>query len=147
MFKILTFENQTLYNTLPYYVGDYKEIKNISDEMIVTMLVNKGIGLAANQVGVDIRMFVMGDVNYGFWTIINPQLLNSSIEVSELEEGCLSFPQQKYLVIRPKVIDVLYYDINGKETKTQFTGIWARCFLHELDHLNGLTFDKIGTKI
>ena len=147
MLKILTFPDRKLYTILPFYEGNYQEIKTISDQMIMTMIFNKGIGLAANQVGFSIRMFVMGDLSSGFWIIVNPAILNMSTEHENMVEGCLSFPNQKYSVIRPKVVDVMYYDINGKEIKTQFTGIWARCFLHELDHLNGLTFDMIGLKI
>lgn len=146
MYKIITFENILLYHAIPKYDGNYKDIKDISDQMIHTMIENRGIGLSANQVDIPYRMFVMGDIYRGFWTIINPIIINSSEENMILEEGCLSFPGQRYAVSRPKIIDVMYNDLNGAEVKTQFKDIWARCFLHELDHLNGITFDKIGEK-
>jgi peptide deformylase len=145
-YEIITFENASLYERLPLYVGDYKEIKDTSDKMIVTMTNKNGIGLAATQVNIPIRMFVMGDYHSGFWTIVNPEILNASEEIEIMEEGCLSFPQQRYIVARPKIIEVSYNDINGKLVESRFKNIWARCFLHETDHLNGITFDNRGEK-
>jgi peptide deformylase len=147
IYEIVTYENSNLYDRLPTYVGTYKEIKEISDKMITTMTNKNGIGLAATQVKIPIRMFVMGDYSTGFWTIVNPEILNVSEETESMEEGCLSFPGQRYKVTRPKIIEALYNDINGKIVKSYFKNIWARCFLHEMDHLNGITFDKRGEKV
>jgi peptide deformylase len=115
-------------------------------DMIDLMLQCNGRGLAANQVGITKRVFVIhltGDISP--IAMFNPKIINQSSVEKLGEEGCLSFPDLWLNVKRPEVIDVEYLDNTGNKRIITLTGIDARCFLHELDHLNGITFNtKVG---
>lgn len=115
----------------------------VESEMIRLMKTFKGIGLAANQVGLLKRVFVLKLKNNDeAFALFNPRIVNESPDTRTKEEGCLSFPNLWLEVKRPKTIDVEYLDKTGKECKITLTDIDARCFLHELDHLNGIVFTE-----
>ena len=128
-------------------------IENITDavkqqaaDMIETMYDAPGIGLAANQVGKLNRLFVM-DVNYrkndqsrDAVVLINPEIIWRSEEMSVMEEGCLSIPQQYAEVERPKIVRVKYLDLNGQFQEMEGSDLASHCIQHELDHLNGVLF-------
>ena len=96
-----------------------------------------GIGLAANQVGINKRMFVFtlngGKVEYA----INPKVLKVGKDLMSMEESCLSYPGEKRVINRPKDIFVAYTTANDRKVTKKLYGLEARIFLHELDHLNG----------
>lgn len=117
------------------------QLKEVAEEMLRFVKSNNAIGLAANQVGIPKRMFVMSIEGEDF-VCINPILLSESPTVSSQEEGCLSFDKKTCEVERPVEIVVEYSDIKGDIIQKTFNGIRARCFLHELDHLNGITMFK-----
>lgn len=121
-------------------------IKTLAQRMHDTREAQKAIGLAANQVGLNVRMFVMGN-EFSEFTCINPEV----VEVSETEktysEGCLSFPRLVLDIPRPAEIKVRYYDVDFQLVECEFKGLLARCFLHELEHLNGVTFDTKVSKL
>ena len=117
----------------------------ISKNMIDLMHKYKGIGLAANQVGVDAQIFVMGEEKP--ITVINPIITEVGPERVEMEEGCLSFPGLYFKVKRPSVVSVQYLDIEQKECIIKLEGLHARVFLHEYDHLQGITFDQRISKL
>ena len=117
----------------------------ISKNMIDLMYKYKGIGLAANQVGVDAQIFVMGEKDP--MTVINPIVTEVGTEKIEMEEGCLSFPGLYMKVSRPSVVSVQYLDIEQKECIIKLEGFHARVFLHEYDHLQGITFDQRVSKM
>lgn len=106
--------------------------------MIVAMKVNHGIGLAANQVGVDLRVAVVsvenGTKNFA---IINPVIMERSKEKETYKEGCLSCPGVSIPVRRSKRVVVQCLDLNGTEVAYELTDLDARVFQHEIDHLNG----------
>lgn len=106
--------------------------------MIQTMQKEKGIGLAANQVGERTRLFVMS-IDGHKWACFNPELLSHNNDLVEFNEGCLSFPGETCIIKRPNTIHVRYYDVSGIEIEEELTGLASRCFQHELDHLNGIT--------
>jgi len=114
----------------------------VEDEMIDIMIANNGIGLAANQVGLLKRVFVIKLENGRRLAMFNPRVVSASEEQQTDEEGCLSFPDLFITVNRPKTIDVEFLDKNAQECKMTLTGITARCFLHELDHLDGICFTE-----
>ena len=120
-----------------------KNSAEVELEMIRLMKIFKGIGLAANQVGLLKRVFVikLKDQEEPF-AVFNPIVVSESNELQNSEEGCLSFPDLFFGVKRPKEIDVVYLDKLGNECKMKLSGIDARCFLHELDHLNGIVFTE-----
>ena len=124
------------------------ELVTLSEDMIETTLAAPGIGLAANQIGVPWRIFV---VNMGFETendnlitLINPKI--TAIEGSELgEEGCLSIPDVVAKVNRATQVELKAVDLNGKDVRYEAKGFLARAIQHEMDHLNGILFwDSLG---
>ena len=117
----------------------------ISNDMVETMLKYKGIGLASNQVGIDAQIFVMGEEKP--ITVINPIITEVGPERVEMEEGCLSFPGLYMKVKRPAVVSVQYLDTKQKECIIKLEGFHARVFLHEYDHLQGITFDQRVSKL
>lgn len=126
------------------------EVKTLVKDMLETMSEDRGIGLAANQVGVLKRIIVMnvGDDNSltevpepiaeQSYCLINPEVVWESEEKSLFEEGCLSVPGQGVLIERSVELKLKFLDIDGKEQLKHFKGLQARCVLHELDHLNGI---------
>lgn len=108
-----------------------------------TMMENNGIGLAAPQVGILKRIFVMGNEQRLF-ACINPEILESTGEYID-QEGCLSFPNLWLKVRRYEKIKVKYYNALGEEIISEFEGIIGRVFQHERDHLDGVCFDtRVG---
>jgi len=105
----------------------------------MTMKLYSGLGLAANQCAVKERVFVIGTDQFQM-ACINPKVIESSEEIVKDTEGCLSFPAFFLSIPRPKSIQVEYTNENGKRTQTLLEGLTARCFLHELEHLNGVKF-------
>jgi len=121
----------------------------ISGAMAKIMMDNDGIGLAANQVGIDARIFVMRplehpEINKPF-AIINPVIREVSNETHTAMEGCLSSPLLFLPVKRPTRLVAQFLDLDGKECIIELTGIDARCFLHEYDHLEGVDYrDRVS---
>jgi peptide deformylase len=105
----------------------------------MTMKLYSGLGLAANQCAVKERVFVIGTDQFQM-ACINPKVLESSEEIVKDTEGCLSFPAFFLSIPRPKWIEVEFTDENGQRKQTRLEGLTARCFLHELEHLNGVKF-------
>ena len=98
----------------------------------------KGYGLSANQCGLSYRVFVMG-ANEEYVAFFNPKIISTSGECHMIE-GCLSFPLLGLRITRPQEIEVEYQDFTGATKTTKFAGITARCFQHELDHMNGVVY-------
>lgn len=115
--------------------------EDLEKSMIETMHTFHGRGLAGNQVGLLKRVFVIKLNSTGeTLAMFNPEIVEESKTEQLGDEGCLSFPNLWLNVKRPNNISVKYFDKFGKECKMTLSGIDARCFLHELDHLNGITF-------
>lgn len=128
-------------------------IENITDavrkqatDMLDTMYDAPGVGLAANQVGMLNRLFVM-DTDYrkepesrNPIVMINPEIIWRSEEISVMEEGCLSIPQQYAEVERPKSVRVKYVNLEGQICEWVGEDLASHCAQHELDHLNGILF-------
>lgn len=114
-------------------------IKMLKDRMIKIMKKENGIGLAAPQVGRNEAIFIMKKDNR-IIACINPGISWQSDEQIDMKEGCLSFPKTFISLKRPSSIIVEYTDIKGKRNIEKMTGVEARCYQHELDHLSGITF-------
>jgi peptide deformylase len=119
------------------------ELQRLIDDMIDTMYAAPGIGLAATQVGVPLRVFVAdisaGRDRSGLVIMVNPTVVSRDGMQLE-EEGCLSVPGFNATVVRPSKIVVRGVDRHGQEQTTEGTGLLARAFQHEIDHLDGLLF-------
>ena len=121
-----------------------KNLVNLSKDLIDTMYDADGVGLAAPQIGINKRIFVMDcsseNEEKDCRVVINPEIEHASEELGSYKEGCLSIPGITEEISRPKVIKVLYQDINGVLQRNTYDDLWSICFQHELDHLNGKLF-------
>ena len=106
-----------------------------------------GIGLSANQVGLDARVFVMKSQDQGIVAFFNPEITKVSQETDLMKEGCLSFPDIYLMIKRSKVIEMKYNDSEGKEHIITLDGLGARCAQHEIDHLNGIVFLQRASRL
>jgi peptide deformylase len=132
------------------------KIRKLMDDMLETMYHEAGIGLAAVQVGVHKRILVMdladrsgrykkdsdgdGVPESKPIFMVNPEIAWESEEENMYDEGCLSFPDQRASVIRPKQVHVKYLDYYGKPQILECDELLATCVQHEIDHLNGVVF-------
>lgn len=121
--------------------------KELRKEMEELMLSSKGIGLSANQVGLDQQVFVMGDKPDNTNICINPTVLEYTEETVLDLEGCLSFPHMYVKINRPKEILAEFYDENLEKQIVKIDGYSAKCYLHELDHLLGITMKDRCSKL
>jgi peptide deformylase len=140
--KLVYYGNKTLRQTA-------EEVKNINQETIefINTMFNimysaKGIGLAAPQVNISKRIFVIDVEMYKGPSIalINPQIISKSSETEPYEEGCLSIPEITGKIYRPSKISIKGITPDEKEVQIDADGIFARVIQHELDHLNGILF-------
>jgi len=117
-------------------------LQKLVDDMFETMYDAPGVGLAATQVGVDLRLAVMdaGEETREPVVMINPEILGYSEETVTTEEGCLSIPELYYEVARPAEVTVRYTDLDGKEVERHASDRLAICIQHELDHLDGVLY-------
>ena len=118
------------------------ELRKLADDMLETMYDAPGRGLAATQVGVMKRLFVMDCAHKEGQdpdpvVLVNPEILARSDETQVYEEGCLSIPDIYADVERPAEVQMRWLDLNGREQERTFGGFEAVCVQHELDHLNG----------
>ena len=127
------------------------EIRALADDMFETMYDAPGIGLAAIQVAVPLRLITMDlskkEGEKEPRVFINPEILSSSEELSVYEEGCLSIPEYYEEVERPARVRVRFMDIDGKIHEEDAEGLYATCIQHEIDHLNGVLFVDYLSKL
>jgi peptide deformylase len=109
-----------------------------------TMIANNGIGLSAIQVGIALRVFVIGDPSNpeSIIPVFNPIIVDKSDDMEYYEEGCLSFPGLFVKVKRPKAIRVRFADTKGDVQTIKYEGITARVFQHEYDHMDGILYTR-----
>jgi peptide deformylase len=115
------------------------EITDLAARLKMTMKLYGGVGLSANQCGVYERIFVIGTDQFQM-VCINPKIIEEEGEVIKGNEGCLSFPGLFLKVDRPESIVAEWSTENGEVKRARLSGVTARCFQHELDHLNGIKF-------
>ncbi len=122
------------------------EIFKLKEELVNTMWLESGLGVSANQLGHDVRVFTMrGETKEESLVCINPKIEAFSENMNTMEEGCLSIPDVFARVVRPAEIVVTFNNELNEEEKQNLDGLTARVFQHELDHLDGILFiDRIG---
>tara|TARA_R110001606_G_scaffold357559_1_gene509001 strand:- start:91 stop:600 length:510 start_codon:yes stop_codon:yes gene_type:complete len=149
--KLISSPNEFLSKVTKPFDFDSMDAKQVSGEMCQVMMAKNGIGLAANQVGVDAQIFVMRPTQHAEVTkpfaVINPIILEVSNEIEAGKEGCLSHIGLVLNISRPKSLVTQFLDIDGKECILELSGIDARCFLHEYDHLQGIEFTGRTSKL
>ncbi len=154
--KIFTINNKKEEKFLRNKAADFdfnkfgkKEISELLRTMREIMTKAQGIGLSANQIGLNLRFFVaqISDKSLKFYAIFNPEIVKFSKEKIVMEEGCLSVPGVYGLVKRSARITLVGQDENGKKIKIKTFGLLARVFQHEFDHLNGILFIDKAEKL
>lgn len=140
--KIVTGEDPVLRKTSRTVENFDEKLGVLLDDMAETMYKAGGVGLAAVQVGI-LKRVVTIDVGDGLIELVNPVITESS-GTQEDSEGCLSFPNEFGIVERPNQVTVKAFDRSGKPVEYHGTGLLARAFCHEIDHLDGVVFkDKV----
>jgi len=165
---IITYPNPILKQKSQPVVEIDEKIKTLVEQMFSTMYHERGIGLAAVQVGV-LKRVVICDLTYEInhhhnhhnenWNhdleisnktqqcFINPVIIKSSSETSVCKEGCLSFPDIRADVTRPKTVVVSYLNLDGEQQQIELTDLASTCIQHEIDHLNGVVFVDYLSKL
>ena len=151
---VYTYGNAVLRKESKEITADYPELRTLVDNMYETMYHADGVGLAAPQIGLDIRLLVIDlapfkaeDPELGSFkvTMVNPQMLEMSEETVMGEEGCLSLPGIHESVSRARRIKITYQDLDFNEHTEVFEDYKARVVQHEYDHLEGKVFtDRIN---
>lgn len=137
MLNIVTYPDPLLRQiSQPVEIFD-DDLNNLLETMQDVMYRDDGVGLAAPQIGLSRRIIVLDDGN-GLINFINPEILSSSNDEEVMEEGCLSLPDIRVPVRRPGEVVVEGQNESGKKVKYEATGLLARIFQHEIDHLNGI---------
>jgi peptide deformylase len=149
MLEIIKFPNDALRQQIPEFdfANPTVDPIQLEKDMIETMFAYDGIGLAAPQVNIPVRMFVMGykNVPESAQAFFNPIVVANTESIDELEEGCLSFPGIYVNIKRPRAIKARWQNSLGEWEESEFDGYNCKCFLHELDHLEGIVFqDRVS---
>lgn len=132
----------TLYNTTKEVTFEEPMVmQNIGVKMMQVMDRAGGVGLASNQVGLDMRLFVT-NINGEYTSFFNPKIVDFSEYMIDFEEGCLSFPDEYHVIGRPESVDIEYQDYLGTTQRRTLEGMACRVWLHEYDHLEGITFQQ-----
>lgn len=139
--------NPILHTITPEYnFSTDLDLIEIKHRMTELMKLRNGVGLAAPQVGLPHRFFVI-ETNSGSEIIVNPKLLEKSEEIEKGIEGCLSFPNLFLPIERSKKVVISYYNESGDLKEDRFENFSARCIQHEIDHLDGIVFTKKVSKL
>ena len=144
--KIVTSEDPILRKTSRKVEKFDEKLFTLLDYMKETLKKAEGAGLAAVQVGI-LRRVVLVDVGDGLLELINPEIIETNGEIEDTE-GCLSVPGEWGLVKRPEYVKIKAQDRRGVWRRYEGTDLKARCFCHEIDHLDGIIYtDKVTKKL
>jgi peptide deformylase len=125
---------------------DRKELEPLVQRMFASMVEARGIGIAAQQIGVPLRVVIIDVDDVGI-VAVNPEVEFESTEIDEMSEGCLSVRGLYGMLERPLVARVSAVDITGKKFTFEGEGLGAQCMLHETDHTNGVLYvDRLRTR-
>ncbi len=156
MIQVFQYPHETLLQTSTAWshgdsIEGYDDLEKFENEYVNLMLNEKGMGLAANQVGITKRFFAIGHETFDTFKkhaiIWNPKVINFSKEKVIDLEGCLSFKGIWLRVERPKTVEVEYETTQGTKQTARLDGMESKCFQHECDHLDGITFNKRVSKL
>jgi peptide deformylase len=136
--KIILYPNDILKKKTKNVVNFDKSLNNIINNMKKIMVLNSGVGLAANQVGLELSLFIAKPKDK-FYVFINPEIISFKDEEIK-EEGCLSIPNKWGIVKRYNEVKIKFYDLRGRKHTLKTKGLLAHIIQHEIDHLNGILF-------
>jgi peptide deformylase len=146
-FKLIENQHPVLREVLPEFDFTNPPVNpnEFASALVETCKTENGLGLSANQCGFKHRVFVMG-AKEQYVAFFNPKIIWQSEEKVKMMEGCLSFPLLALSIERPETIEAEYQDFNGVKRVVKLNGLSARCFQHELDHMNGILYtSRIGS--
>ena len=148
IYTLLEPDHPLLLTTLPEITAETEpeDRKELLDNMVETMKHYGGIGLSANQVGIDIRMFVFGD-NEHYIPCFNPRIIAYSENKIPMEEGCLTYPGLFVKIFRPEWVTVTFEDENRELHEETFSELQSRVFQHEYDHMEGIDFRNLAGRM
>jgi len=138
--ELLKFTDPALRNIPTTFDFDTQNAQELADTLWEECRRLHGLGLSANQVGIDAKVFVMGTDDENRKNIFNPQVISVSKETELAKEGCLSYPGLWLSVKRPKEVTLSYQTVDGTHVVETFIGLQARIAQHEFDHMEGLNF-------
>lgn len=138
--ELLKFTDPALRNLPRTFDFDTQNAQELADTLWEECRRLHGLGLSANQVGIDAKVFVMGTDDENRKNIFNPQVISVSKETELAKEGCLSYPGLWLSVKRPKEVTLSYQTVDGTHVVETFVGLQARIAQHEFDHMEGLNF-------
>lgn len=142
---IRLFGDPVLREKAPAVVDFDAELRRLVRDLTDTMVEARGVGLAAPQIGVSLRVFTY-DVDGTLGHLVNPEIVYASQECEEGEEGCLSFPGLYFPAVRATSVTVRGYSVHGEPLEFSGDHLMARCVQHEIDHLDGVLFiDRLDT--
>ena len=148
--KLVKYPDQILTERMPEFdfENPIMDPKQLEADMLELMFSSYGMGLSANQVGIRARVFVMGHEQFkdNAQAFFNPEIVANTDTIVDLEEACLSFPGIYVNIKRPTAIKARWQNSSGEWQEGEFKGYECKCFLHEFDHLEGITFkDRVST--
>lgn len=139
--KVLKYPDAFLFKKVEKVIDFNQELQSNAIEMLKIMKENDGVGLAANQVGLNKRIFVMQcDYNKEPYVFINPIIKNMSENQSSYQEGCLSFPKLYIELERSQNVTLGWQNLEGLYIEETFSDLEAICIQHEIEHLDGIVF-------
>lgn len=142
--QIVRYNSPPLREVLPAFDWDNPEhLQGCADLRATILDTQNARGLAANQIGLRARVFAVKIEGWLLGMFVNPSVVSSSVSTAVAEEECLSYPNLRVKVQRPESGLVMWEQEKGVTSSAQLDGLTFRCFLHELDHLNGITLDVI----
>lgn len=118
------------------------ELRDLAAVIQATMAAANGLGLAAPQIGVLRRVAAVGK-----FLMVNPEIVWRSTEITSMEEGCLSIPGSRILVLRPSRVEIEYYEVSGAKKRMTLKDRMAKCVQHEIDHLDGILIVDKGDPV
>jgi len=148
--RVLTIEDKRLYEVSTPVTKFDRGLRDLVRDMFDSMAAEGGVGLAGVQIGVMKRVLVLDLTEKGFikGAFVNPRILETSDEMQDGEEGCLSVPGLSAELKRPRWVKIGYQDLSGNEKTIEGEMLLARAFLHEIDHLDGKVFvDQLEPKL
>lgn len=138
--KLIPFTDPQLKKKPETFSFDDEDPESLSEQLFIAMKRFGGVGLSANQVGIDKKVFVIGGSGIDEKAVFNPELIDVSQETISMKEGCLSYPGLWLMIKRPQGAIFKYQNEKGEEIVEEFKGIPARVMLHEYDHMLGQNF-------
>ena len=145
--ELLPFADPKLKTPPKEFDFESDDAEQLSEQLFIAMRKFGGVGLSANQVGLDKKVFVIGGKNIEEKAVFNPRLVEVSDEMVSIREGCLSYPGLWLMISRPNKALFSYKDESGEEVVEEFSGIPARIMLHEYDHMLGQNFTMRASKL